>query len=58
MMRQTAGDEELDVFVSVDEEDFKSGQLKLLKVLKEKESVSYNPHNNCVVSAGVARLEL
>lgn len=34
MMRQTAGDEELDLLVSVDEKDFRNGQKILVKNLE------------------------
>ena len=34
MMRSTAGDEELDLFVSVDERDFRNGQKRLVKNLE------------------------
>lgn len=36
MMRQTAGDEELDLFVSIDENDFLKGQWILIENLTDK----------------------
>ena len=56
MMRQTAGDEELDLFVSIDENDFVKGQRILISNLSQhggRKARSYNVRSR----ANTARIE-